>query len=130
MPSHNGILTICCIQSLTQMALKLSELIPLVSSSLLSNVGLTQIISKMVYNEIMQDHIIEHIRPYRVSKTWQIRIAASRCLLELEFQCKGIDAALQLFLNYLNDETSLRGFCFFGSLPCDSPVTHILFGLL
>ncbi|XP_057775579.1 transcription initiation factor TFIID subunit 2-like isoform X2 [Salvia miltiorrhiza] len=29
MPSHNGILTICCIQSLTQMALKLSEVIPL-----------------------------------------------------------------------------------------------------
>lgn len=75
----------------------------------------------------MQDHIIEHIRPYRVSKTWQIQIAASRCLLELEFQCKGIDAALQLFINYLNDETSLRGFCFFGSLPCDSPVAHIMF---
>ncbi|GER29049.1 transcription initiation factor TFIID subunit 2 [Striga asiatica] len=30
MPSHNGILTISCIQSLTQMALKLSEFIPLV----------------------------------------------------------------------------------------------------
>ncbi|XP_057777972.1 transcription initiation factor TFIID subunit 2-like [Salvia miltiorrhiza] len=84
MPSHNGILTICCIQSLTQMALKLSEFIPL-------------------------DHVVELIRPYRVSKTWQIRIAASRGLVELEVQCKGIDAALKLFIEYLNDETSLRG---------------------
>lgn len=84
MPSHNGILTICCIQSLTQMALKLSEFIPL-------------------------DHVIELIKPYQVSKTWQIRIAASRGLIELEFQCKGIDEALKMFIKYLNDETSLRG---------------------
>ncbi|KAH6806140.1 TBP-associated factor 2 [Perilla frutescens var. frutescens] len=84
MPSHNGILTICCIQSLTQMALKLSEFIPL-------------------------DHVIELIKPYRVSKTWQIRVAASRGLVELEFQCKGIDEALKMFIEYLNDETSLRG---------------------
>ncbi|KAI3473363.1 hypothetical protein Pfo_030653 [Paulownia fortunei] len=84
MPSHNGILTISCIQSLTQMALKLSEFIPL-------------------------DRIIELIKPYRVSKTWQIRVAANRALVELEFQCKGTDAALTLFIRYLNDEISLRG---------------------
>ncbi|PIN24631.1 TATA binding protein associated factor [Handroanthus impetiginosus] len=84
MPSHNGILTISCIQSLTQMALKLSEFIPL-------------------------DHVVELVRPYRASKTWQIRVAASRALLELEYQCKGMDAALTLFIKYLNDETSLRG---------------------
>ncbi|KAK6139895.1 hypothetical protein DH2020_026372 [Rehmannia glutinosa] len=84
MPSHNGILTISCIQSLTRMALKLSEFIPL-------------------------DRIIELIKPYRTSKTWQIRVAASRALLELEFQCKGTDAALILFIRYLNNESSLRG---------------------
>ncbi|KAL8517741.1 hypothetical protein ACS0TY_015824 [Phlomoides rotata] len=84
MPSHNGMLTVCCIQSLTQMALKLSNFIPL-------------------------DHVIELIKPYRVSKTWQIQVAASKALLELEFQCKGIDAALTLLIKYLNDETSLRG---------------------
>lgn len=84
MPSHNGMLTVCCMQSLTQMALKLSDFIPL-------------------------DHVIELIKPYRVSKTWQIQVAASKALLELEFQCKGIDAALTLLIKYLNDETSLRG---------------------
>ncbi|KAK4396550.1 Transcription initiation factor TFIID subunit [Sesamum angolense] len=84
MPSHNGILTISCIQSLTQMALKLSEFIPL-------------------------DSVIELIKPYRMSKMWQIRVAASRALLELEFQCKGTDAALTMFIRYLNEESSLRG---------------------
>ncbi|XP_047977107.1 transcription initiation factor TFIID subunit 2 [Salvia hispanica] len=84
MPSHNGILTICCIQSLTQMALKLSEFVPL-------------------------ENVVELIKPYRISKMWEIRIAASRGLIELEFQCNGIDAALKLFIEYLNDETSLRG---------------------
>ncbi|KAI3471792.1 hypothetical protein Pfo_028445 [Paulownia fortunei] len=71
MPSHNGILTISCIQSLTQMAIKLSEFIPLVN----------------VAN----------------------RVAANRALVELEFQCKGTDAALTLFIRYLNDDISLRG---------------------
>ncbi|XP_011094291.1 transcription initiation factor TFIID subunit 2 isoform X1 [Sesamum indicum] len=84
MPSHNGILTISCIQSLTQMALKLSEFIPL-------------------------DSVIELIEPYRMSKMWQIRVAASRALLELEFQCKGTDAALTMFIRYLSEESSLRG---------------------
>ncbi|KAL6559167.1 hypothetical protein OROHE_006536 [Orobanche hederae] len=84
MPSHNGILTISCIQSLTQMALKLSEFIPL-------------------------DRVIELIKPYLMSKTWRIRVAASKALLELESHCKGIDGALTLFINYLNNETSLRG---------------------
>ncbi|CAA0837832.1 Transcription initiation factor TFIID subunit 2 [Striga hermonthica] len=84
MPSHNGILTISCIQSLTQMALKLSEFIPL-------------------------DRVIVLIKPYRTSKTWRIRVAASRALLELEFQRKGTDAGLTLFIRYLNEEASLRG---------------------
>lgn len=114
MPSHNGILTICCIQSLTQMALKLSEFIPLVSSSLVFDVCLTDslLTSCALTYAHMQDHVVELIKPYRLSKTWQIRIAASRGLVELEFQCNGIDAALKLFIKCLNDETSLRGFCF------------------
>jgi len=36
MPRYNGILTISCIRTLTQIALKLSEFIPLVSTFLLS----------------------------------------------------------------------------------------------
>ncbi|XP_073310430.1 transcription initiation factor TFIID subunit 2 isoform X3 [Primulina huaijiensis] len=84
MPSHNGILTINCIRSLTRIAVKLSEFIPL-------------------------DHVIEFIKPYWASKTWQIQVDAKRSLLELEFQCHGIDAALILFIRYVNDEMSLRG---------------------
>lgn len=111
MPSHNGMLTVCCMQSLTQMALKLSSFIPLVSNFLLFNVCLTELLLNLICSHI-QDHVIELIKPYRVSKTWQIQVAASKALLELEFQCKGIDAALTLLIKYLNDETSLRGFLF------------------
>ncbi|XP_040997720.1 transcription initiation factor TFIID subunit 2 [Juglans microcarpa x Juglans regia] len=85
MPSHNGILTVSCIRTLTQIALKLSEFIPL-------------------------DRVIELIRPFRDFKTiWQVRIEASRALLDLEFHCKGIDAALSLFIKYLEEEPSFRG---------------------
>ncbi|KAL0309497.1 UNVERIFIED_CONTAM: Transcription initiation factor TFIID subunit [Sesamum radiatum] len=59
--------------------------------------------------ETIRDSVIELIKPYRMSKMWQIRVAASRALLELEFQCKGTDAALTMFIRYLNEESSLRG---------------------
>ncbi|KAM3751107.1 hypothetical protein ACB098_04G083400 [Castanea mollissima] len=85
MPSHNGILTVSCIRTLTQIALKLSEFIPL-------------------------DRVLELIRPFRDMKTiWQVRIEASKALLDLEFHCQGIDATLSLFVKYLEEEPSLRG---------------------
>ncbi|KAF9618225.1 hypothetical protein IFM89_000860, partial [Coptis chinensis] len=85
MPSYNGILTISCIRSLTQTALKLSASIPL-------------------------DRVSELIKPFRDFGTlWKVRIEASRALLDLEFQCNGIDAALILFTRYLEEEASLRG---------------------
>ncbi|GMY15379.1 transcription initiation factor tfiid subunit 2, partial [Fagus crenata] len=85
MPSHNGILTVSCIRTLTQIALKLSEFIPL-------------------------DRVLELIGPFRDFKTiWQVRIEASKALLDLEFHCKGIDATLSLFIKYLEEEPSLRG---------------------
>ncbi|KAI3820951.1 hypothetical protein L1987_08506 [Smallanthus sonchifolius] len=85
MPSYNGILTVSCIRTLTQIALKLSEFIPL-------------------------DRIIDLIKPFSSSKTqWQVRIEAFRSLLDLEYHCKGIDAALKLFIKYMEEEPSLRG---------------------
>ncbi|XP_016506800.1 transcription initiation factor TFIID subunit 2 isoform X1 [Nicotiana tabacum] len=85
MPSYNGILTISCIRSLTQIGLKLSEFVPL-------------------------DRVIELINPFRTSKTlWKVRVEASRSLLDLEFQGKGIDAALTLFIRYLDEEPTIRG---------------------
>ncbi|KAI4344048.1 hypothetical protein L6164_011322 [Bauhinia variegata] len=85
MPSFNGILTISCIRTLTQIAVKLSGFIPL-------------------------DRVYELVKPFRDLKTmWQVRIEASRALLDLEFHCKGIDAALLLFVKYVEDEPSLRG---------------------
>ncbi|KAK4361969.1 hypothetical protein RND71_017210 [Anisodus tanguticus] len=85
MPSYDGILTISCIRSLTQIALKLSEFVPL-------------------------DRVIELINPFRTSKTlWKVRVEASRSLLDLEFQRNGIDAALTLFIRYLDEEPSIRG---------------------
>ncbi|XVE64086.1 hypothetical protein DITRI_Ditri07aG0072800 [Diplodiscus trichospermus] len=85
MPSYNGILTISCIRTLAQIALKLSGFIHL-------------------------DHVFELIKPFRGFKTiWQVRIEASRALLDLEFHCNGIDASLLLFIKYIEEEPSLRG---------------------
>ncbi|XP_031287927.1 transcription initiation factor TFIID subunit 2 [Pistacia vera] len=85
MPSYNGILTVSCIRTLTQIALKLSGFICL-------------------------DHVVELIKPFRNPNTiWQVRMEASRALLDLEFHCKGIDAALSLFVKYIEEEPSLRG---------------------
>ncbi|MCL7021840.1 hypothetical protein MKW94_002676, partial [Papaver nudicaule] len=87
MPSYNGILTVSCIRTLTQIALKLSVSMP-----------------------FLQERVFELIKPFRsFEAVWQIRIEASRALLDLEFSCKGIDAALSLFLTYLMEEVSLRG---------------------
>lgn len=58
----------------------------------------------------MQDRVIELIQPFCTFKAvWQVRVEAGRALLDLEFQCAGIDAALTLFIKYLNEESSLRG---------------------
>ncbi|XP_008244038.1 PREDICTED: transcription initiation factor TFIID subunit 2 [Prunus mume] len=85
MPSYNGILSVSCIRSLTQIALKLLGFVPL-------------------------DRVFELVKPFRDSKAiWQVRVEASRALLDLEFHCKGIDAALELFIKYLDEETSFRG---------------------
>ena len=63
---------------------------------------------------LLQDHVFELIQPFRDFKTiWQIRIEASRALLDLEFHCKGMDAALSLFITYLEEEPSLRGSALF-----------------
>ncbi|XP_064954623.1 transcription initiation factor TFIID subunit 2-like isoform X1 [Musa acuminata AAA Group] len=86
MPSYNGILTISCIRTLAQMALKLSNSVPL-------------------------DKVRELIEPYRnvENTSWKVRIEASRALLDLEFHSKGIDAVLSLFMKFLEEECSLRG---------------------
>ncbi|KAK4749006.1 hypothetical protein SAY87_026455 [Trapa incisa] len=85
MPSYNGILTISCIRTLSQLALKFSEFIPL-------------------------DRVVELIKPFRDNKkVGQIRIEASRALLDLEFQYKGLEATLSLFIKYLEEEPSPRG---------------------
>ncbi|XWS37685.1 hypothetical protein CRYUN_Cryun19dG0066200 [Craigia yunnanensis] len=85
MPSYNGILTISCIRTLAQIALKLSGFIHL-------------------------DHVFELIKPFRDFKTiWQVHIEASRALLDLEFHYNGIDAALLLLIKYIEEEPSLRG---------------------
>ncbi|KAK7388774.1 hypothetical protein VNO78_23601 [Psophocarpus tetragonolobus] len=85
MPSYNGILTISCIRTLTQIALKLSGFIPL-------------------------DRVYELVKPFLDFKAlWQVRIEATRALLDLEFHCKGMDSALLLFIKYIEEEHSLRG---------------------
>ncbi|XP_047330123.1 transcription initiation factor TFIID subunit 2 [Impatiens glandulifera] len=84
-PSHNGILTTNCIRTLTQVGLKLSAYIDI-------------------------NNVVELIKPFQDLKTmWFIRIEANKALLDLQFHSKGIDAALKLFMKYLEEEPSLRG---------------------
>ncbi|MQL82527.1 hypothetical protein Taro_014999 [Colocasia esculenta] len=86
MPSHNGLLTISCIRTLTQIALKMSASLSL-------------------------DRVANLIKSFRNDQKtqWKVRIEASRALLTLEFYWKGLDAALSLFMEFLEQETSLRG---------------------
>ncbi|CAI0547843.1 unnamed protein product [Linum tenue] len=85
MPSYNGILTVSCIRTLSQIAMKLSVSVHL-------------------------DLVLDLIRPFRYfGGICQVRTEASRCLLDLEFHCRGIDPALSLFIRYLEEEPSLRG---------------------
>lgn len=59
---------------------------------------------------LVQDHVIELIKPFRGSKTmWKVSVEASKALLDLEFYRHGINAALMLFIKYLEEEPSLRG---------------------
>ncbi|TVU09497.1 hypothetical protein EJB05_42973 [Eragrostis curvula] len=85
MPGYNGVLTVSCIRTLARIAGRVS-----------SSVGL--------------DRICELISPFRnMDKPWKVRIEASRVLIDLELQHKGLDAALWLFLKYVDEEKSLRG---------------------
>ncbi|XP_074579970.1 transcription initiation factor TFIID subunit 2 [Curcuma longa] len=86
MPSYNGILTVSCIRTLVQIALKMPN-----SSAI--------------------GRIYELIKPYRnvENSSWKVRIEASRALLDLKYHSDGIDAVLTLFMNSLERETSLRG---------------------
>ncbi|KAL4197387.1 hypothetical protein AMTRI_Chr04g188050 [Amborella trichopoda] len=86
MPSYNGILTISCIRTLTQIALTLSDYVSL-------------------------DRVIELIKPFRNVGTtiWQVRSEASRALLDLEFHSKGLNEALILCMRFIEEESSIRG---------------------
>ena len=58
----------------------------------------------------LQDRICELIAPFRnIDKPWKVRIEASRVLLDLELHHKGLNAALLLFLKYIDEEKSLQG---------------------
>ncbi|XP_078179654.1 TBP-associated factor 2 isoform X1 [Carex rostrata] len=85
MPSYNGVLTVSCVRTLAQIALKMSSSV---------SVG----------------HIYELIKPFRSSgNPWKVRVEASKVLLDLEFHYKGLDEAILLFLKFLDEEHFLRG---------------------
>ncbi|KAG2643363.1 hypothetical protein PVAP13_2KG296800 [Panicum virgatum] len=85
MPGYNGVLTVSCIRTLARIARKVSS-------------------------SICLDRISELIAPFRnMDKPWKVRIEASKVLIDLELHHKGLDAALLLFLKYVDEEKSLRG---------------------
>eukprot|EP01018_Ginkgo_biloba_P038987 Gb_36379 [translate_table: standard] len=85
MPSYNGVLTVSCIRTLTQIALKLSDFVPF-------------------------EHLEELIKPFQDVQTtlWQIRVEAMRALIDLKAHSKGLDIALSLAVKMIKEEPSLR----------------------
>ncbi|WZZ06876.1 hypothetical protein YC2023_092797 [Brassica napus] len=87
MPSYSGVLTISCIRTVAQTALKLSD-------------------------SISFEYICKLLEPFRKPDTiLQVRIEASRALLDIEYESKGISSALSLFMKYVVEESSLRVGC-------------------
>ncbi|KAK3133299.1 hypothetical protein QOZ80_6AG0534820 [Eleusine coracana subsp. coracana] len=85
MPGYNGVLTVSCIRTLARIAGRMSS-------------------------SVCLDRICELIAPFRnMDKPWKVRIEASRVLIDLELHHRGLDAALCLFLKYVDEEKSLRG---------------------
>lgn len=85
MPSHNGVLTISCIRTLTQIALKLSHFVPM-------------------------GRLEELIRPFQdvQSTPWQIRLETIKALIDLEAHKNGLDGALSSAVKFIIDESSLQ----------------------
>lgn len=119
MPGYNGVLTVSCIRTLARIARSVSSSICLVRSSsshhpsphlihqLLCSAYCT---SHSCITSSLQDRICELVAPFRsMDKPWKVRIEASRVLIDLELHHKGLDAALLLFLKYVDEEKSLRG---------------------
>ena len=67
---------------------------------------------------MLQNRVSDLIKPFRDLETvlWQVRIEASRALLDIEFYRKGLDEALSLFMIFVEEETSLRGLSLLASL--------------
>lgn len=85
MPSHNGVLTISCIRTLTQVALKLSHFVPL-------------------------ERLEELIKPFQDAQStpWQIRLETIKALIDLETHKNGLDVALSSAVQLIVDESSLQ----------------------
>lgn len=86
MPSYGGILTINCLHTLVRVALKMKTSV---------HIG----------------EVCELIKPFRnvERSSWKVRIGASKALLDLEYNSKGLDAAIYLFNKFIVEEPSLRG---------------------
>ncbi|KAF8695253.1 hypothetical protein HU200_037470 [Digitaria exilis] len=104
MPGYNGVLTVSCIRTLARIARRMSS-------------------------SICLDRICELIAPFRnMDKPWKVRIEASRVLIDLELHHKGLDAALLLFLKYVDEEKSLRGatkLAVHVLRLCQASITHV-----
>ncbi|KAK8958875.1 hypothetical protein KSP40_PGU002944 [Platanthera guangdongensis] len=86
MPSYGSILTINCLHTLVQVALKMKD-------------------------SVRIDRVCELIKPFRnvERSSWKVRIESSKALLDLEYNCKGLEAAICLFTKFIVEEPSLRG---------------------
>ncbi|KAL2651150.1 hypothetical protein R1flu_019278 [Riccia fluitans] len=88
MPSYNGILTISCIHTLTRLAVKFSDVLPVEGLELL-------------------------LQPFgdALTNTRQVRVTAFQALLELEARFRGLDAAINLALRLVKRDPSLTVQC-------------------
>eukprot|EP00249_Psilotum_nudum_P022024 c28343_g3_i2 orf=253-2820(-) len=85
MPSYNGLITISCIRTLTDMALKFSHFLPM-------------------------DHIEQLLHPFIDARTtwWKVRLEAAQALCDLQFHLEGLDAGIKLALKLVYIDPSMK----------------------
>lgn len=129
MPSYNGVVTISCIHTLTKLAIRFSQVLPLVWFFKLSLLGYLCQGDGFHWNDLTcngsitlqdndthkfsldQDRITQLLKTFKDAKIirWQVRVAALRALLELEFHSKGLESAAVLALQHISDDPSFAG---------------------
>lgn len=129
MPSYNGVVTVSCIHTLAKLAIRFSHALPTVSyrtftfwhaqveksyvldvASFCSSGSMGISTSDRSRFLLVQERVKQLLKPFKEQKVqWQVRVAALKALLDIEFHSKGLEAAVILALQQVHDDLSFAG---------------------